>query len=340
MLRDFASWYANSTVRAARPLRVLGAALLISGLGALGVAPACSADPNASDSPSSGGDDDDATGGDDNPELEDLPDSGQTYGNPENIGTEELCDGQDENGNGIIDDVDVGRDGICDCLRVAILGSLTSTADDTNVTAFSSWLESRSTELVGVIPTGTPLTPDVLNPYKVIIVANITGAVISPDDVYNLSQWVGAGGGLMTLAGFTVNSADMNGTNTLLQPYGISYQLTGDAGIMGGGEPSTPVTGFLPHPITTEVNKVGVYYAYPVLGDGDVVAQQGGYVLGMAKQVYNGKLFAWADEWIMFSNQWNGSQCTDCQVERLWINIFSFLMPANECQVPPPPIVE
>ena len=94
------------------------------------------------------------------------------------------------------------------------------------------------------------------------------------------------------------------------------------------------------HPITTDVHKVGVYYGYPITGQGDVVVQQDGYVLGMAQQPFNGKLFVWADEWIMFSNQWNGSQCNDCQVERFWINIFSFLMPDNECQVPPPPIVE
>ncbi len=335
MLRDFVSWYAGVSSRGAHPRLLLGAALLLGSLAALGAGAGCSADANVRDAPSSGDDVD----GDGGPRIQDLDEAGQPT-TPGDIGTEEFCDGQDENGNGIIDDVDVGRDGICDCLRVAILGSLMSTADDTNVTAFASWLESRSTEQVVQIPTGTPLTPEVLNPYKVIIVANIAGAVITPDDVFNLSQWVGAGGGLMTLAGFTANSADMNGTNLLLQPYGVGYQLTGDAGIMGGGEPSTPVTGFLPHPITTDVQKVGVYYAYPITGQGDVVVQQGGYVLGMAQQPYNGKLFVWADEWIMFSNQWNGTQCTDCQVERLWINIFSYLMPDNECQVPPPPVVE
>ncbi len=29
----------------------------------------------------------------------------------------EVCDGIDNDGNGIIDDVDVGHDGVCDCLR-------------------------------------------------------------------------------------------------------------------------------------------------------------------------------------------------------------------------------
>src|SRR5690606_5076652 len=35
---------------------------------------------------------------------------------------EDTCDGIDNDGNGIIDDVDVGRDGICDCLMIATLG--------------------------------------------------------------------------------------------------------------------------------------------------------------------------------------------------------------------------
>ena len=90
------------------------------------------------------------------------------------------------------------------------------------------------------------------------------------------------------------------------------------------------------HPITAEVEKVGIYYGYPVMGDGQIVVQQEGAILGMAKPLGRGKLFVWADEWIMFSSQWTGAKCEGCTVERFWINIFSYLMPGDECQVEPP----
>jgi hypothetical protein len=47
-------------------------------------------------------------------------------GRPLNIGSELACDGIDENQNGVTDDVDKGKDGLCDCLRIGFLGALAS----------------------------------------------------------------------------------------------------------------------------------------------------------------------------------------------------------------------
>src|SRR5262245_32732688 len=57
------------------------------------------------------------------------------------IGNETVCDGIDNDGNGIIDDVDVGKDGICDCLRIATLG-LAGPWGQGDV--FAAWLDARS----------------------------------------------------------------------------------------------------------------------------------------------------------------------------------------------------
>ena len=64
-------------------------------------------------------------------------------GNPVNIGSEIACDGVDENQNGVIDDVDKGKDGLCDCLRIGFLGALASDAGNATG-AFETWLEERS----------------------------------------------------------------------------------------------------------------------------------------------------------------------------------------------------
>jgi hypothetical protein len=37
-------------------------------------------------------------------------------------GKPEVCDGVDNNGNGIVDDVDANSDGVCDCLNIATIG--------------------------------------------------------------------------------------------------------------------------------------------------------------------------------------------------------------------------
>src|SRR4051812_29414911 len=51
---------------------------------------------------------------------------------------ESKCNAIDDDCNGAIDDVDVGKDGICDCLGVLILGTSGSLAAST----FETWLKS------------------------------------------------------------------------------------------------------------------------------------------------------------------------------------------------------
>ena len=79
----------------------------------------------------------------DNPFMIDDQSLVDANGKPRNVGTEMACDGADENMNGIVDDVDKGKDGLCDCLHIGFLGALAS--DNGNSTgAFQSWLEARS----------------------------------------------------------------------------------------------------------------------------------------------------------------------------------------------------
>ncbi|HEY0881837.1 MAG TPA: hypothetical protein VGD87_09910, partial [Archangium sp.] len=51
--------------------------------------------------------------------------------------TAEVCDGADNDQNGIIDDVDVAGDGVCDCLKIATLGYAGQWGSGS---VFSTWL--------------------------------------------------------------------------------------------------------------------------------------------------------------------------------------------------------
>jgi hypothetical protein len=55
------------------------------------------------------------------------------------------------------------------------------------------------------------------------------------------------------------------------------------------------------------------------------------------KDLGSGHIAMWGDEWITYDSEWQNLK--DEQVERLWLNLFSWLSPANQCQVPIPPTV-
>jgi hypothetical protein len=60
-------------------------------------------------------------------------------------GTENICDGVDNDGNGIVDDVDLGGDGVCDCLAIATIGTSESWLPAYPTNVFQGWLAARST---------------------------------------------------------------------------------------------------------------------------------------------------------------------------------------------------
>src|SRR5688572_1835779 len=83
---------------------------------------------------------------------------------PDAPSSPEICDGLDNDGDGVIDDVDTGGDGVCDCLRIATLG-VSGTAGASGV--FSSWLDARSD--FGAVDLGDMvLTPELLAGFQII----------------------------------------------------------------------------------------------------------------------------------------------------------------------------
>ncbi len=261
-------------------------------------------------------------GPDDELILDDGPAVDQN-GNPTNIGTELACDGIDENENGIIDDVDKGTDGLCDCLKIGFLGALASDAGNATG-AFEAWLEERSDIPVAHIGARDPLTAEALAGLQVLVVGNMSERANSGGygaaDIDALRQWVEVeGGGLMSLAGYSNRETDAAPVAALLAPLGLGYAYQGlGAGILGTGAPPMITRGIVSpaHPTMDGLSAMGIYYAYPVTGDGEVIIREGAYDLAMAKTFGAGHAFAFADEWITQDALWlpmTNRPLTPCQ---------------------------
>lgn len=243
---------------------------------------------------------------------------------PRDVGGETACDGIDENGNGVVDDVDKGRDGLCDCLNIGFFGALAS--DNGNTTgAFETWLETRSDVPVTHIGARDTITADLLRPLQVLVIGNLRergNAGFSPAELEAFRQWIEVeGGGVMSLAGYTANANDMVPTVALLAPTGISYDYQNRGpGVLGqvmNGPPPVIVNDIVTpdHPSMEGIKAMGVFNAYPVVGDGQVILRSGEFNLAMAKTLGAGHVFVFSDEWITQDVLWSpmARPLTQCQ---------------------------
>jgi len=122
--------------------------------------------------------------------------------------------------------------GKCTCLKLAMLGTLTSAADDPDTTAFTDWLSTKSegTAVATNIPT-KPAAVDAafLANYDILLVANVNGWTFSADEKAAVQKWVEAGGGVITLTGFTSTATEAAATSQLISFAGLSYTGTTEA---------------------------------------------------------------------------------------------------------------
>lgn len=246
------------------------------------------------------------------------------------LGQETTCDGVDDDGNGVIDDVDLGADGVCDCLAIATLG-LHGKWGEGDVT--SGWLPARIDGDIEHLA-DAELTPELLASYQVLLVRDIStnnnpGLSYSSAEVEALWNWVREGGGLMTVIGYS-DPGEIHNVNTLLGPFSLSY---GSEQIVPGSGSAAPVTQWFEHPITTGITQVGADNGYPTLGQGTTIALGDDFDFGKAVAIGDGHVLVWGDEWITYESEWSSN--SSFQVGRFWQNALRWLTRANECQVPP-----
>jgi hypothetical protein len=221
------------------------------------------------------------------------------------------------------------------------------------------------------LKTFTPLTDSLLNQYDVVILQALqdqTGTArtwtYQASDIAALEKWVRAGGGIIAMSGYGLNSAEVNPLNQLLSFSGISYGTADTFArcpdtLCSCTDDSIPFdnwqTTYADNPaITHDLKKVGIYHGRPVNctgSDCQVFATDpsaGGSNVGVAQVVGNGRILAWGDEWVTYTSQWgltptqwdNATTHPECanhsatsiySVPQFWNNVFKWDAPAASC---------
>ncbi|MEX1363306.1 MAG: hypothetical protein AB1Z98_09285 [Nannocystaceae bacterium] len=232
---------------------------------------------------------------------------------------EMTCDDLDDDCNGLVDDVDEGLDGICDCLAIALVGIPGANSSS----SFEQWLTDQGTSTVRINP--VLIDAATLAPYDIIILDRQTRGY-SALEAAAFEAWVGNGGGLMAMSGYGF-SVDTNQEwpNGILGSFGLSYSGT----VLNG-----PVTDFAVHPITDGLSSVTFLGGYTVdeamAGSTQLIGRIGTTTVARARSFGDGKVFVWGDEWIQFDSEWS----TMPEIEMFWANTLTWLSPPSVCPTP------
>ena len=209
--------------------------------------------------------------------------------------------------------------GVCICIKLATWGALGTFGavpgmDGTD--AITEYLNMNSTGEADYSATKPAVTADYLANYDVIILQDLSAwPAFTAEEVAAFDAWVAAGGGVISLNGYSDNDNEMTNVNTLLASSGMSYVPASDtSGDNTGVEcaycfgNSVPQAGWnAAHPITTNLTQVGAFHGRSIVpGDAEIVAQTADGVVGAAKQVGEGRVFMFHDEWVTYNSQWTG----------------------------------
>jgi len=215
------------------------------------------------------------------------------------------------------------------CVRIGVFGRLPTygaVPGMDNTAALTQWLNTKSSAVVTTYTTDTALTTDFLAQYDVLILQALEDREGGPywtfdaAEVANLETWVRGGGGIITLTGYGAATAEVGPTNQLLAFTGLSYATDDILGTCPDNDcccasNSVALTGWNDlHPVAFSITRVGAFHGRSVLGGGDVVAQ-GATVYGATKQMDAGRVFVFADEWVTYTSQWDGTGSMTCATD-------------------------
>jgi hypothetical protein len=251
---------------------------------------------------------------------------------------ETQCDGLDNDADGIIDNVDVEGDGVCDCLKIATLGFTGGWGSGTNI--FKDWLNARGAE-PAVDLGNAVITEQLIQEFQVIVSLSVViggskGAAAvhtySDAEAAAMKNWIEVrGGGFMGTSGYTSKAAENVNVNKLISFSGLSYNATINSYVGG------LITKWAAHPATEGMGTASITNGYEPIGAGTAIGfDSADRPVLKVIEVGGGRIALWADEWITYDNLWNNT--ADLDIELLWLNLLKYLSPPTECQVDIPDI--
>lgn len=268
-----------------------------------------------------------------------------------------------------------GGDGcVCPPLSVAVVGT-PGVWGDGNDKAFQNWLNSSSagTAKVDVYTVKPAFTSDFLAGYNVIILAGLgdnsnTGPwwAFSASEIAAFQDWVENGGGVISLSGYSNDNNEIVAKNALLAFSGISYTqdcISPACSIVDANNNKMCYRCGNPYQITEwnrsdpvianlslGVTMIGLDGARPIKAPADahVAATTTASSVSnwlVAKVTGKGRVLVYADEWITYTDQWNGQDAqyandpsckgflpeTLYQTAQFWYDMIRWVQPNDNC---------